>query len=125
MEGSEPRLNGRDRPAGISAYSFDPDGGQWISLPPGRRGARPRADIAWSYPDPPKDAVPVHDLVALFSERLDVAVDGELQSRPTTPWSYRVAGAALDAMRPCGREGADLRRPDAFRRGGDGPSLSA
>lgn len=44
-------------------------------------------DLAWSYEDPLNDAAPVRGLVALFTERLDVTVDGEPQVRPRTPWS--------------------------------------
>ena len=35
------------------------------------------ADIAWYYPDPLDDAVPVRDLVAFWSERSVLTVDGE------------------------------------------------
>lgn len=34
------------------------------------------ADIAWFYPDPLHDAEPVRDLVAFWSERVQVTVDG-------------------------------------------------
>lgn len=44
-------------------------------------------DIAWSYPEPLHDAEPVSDLIAFFTERLDLIVDGEPQPRPRTPWS--------------------------------------
>jgi uncharacterized protein (DUF427 family) len=45
------------------------------------------ADIAWSYPEPLHDAAPVRDLIAFFTERLDLTLDGEAQPRPRTPWS--------------------------------------
>jgi uncharacterized protein (DUF427 family) len=45
------------------------------------------ADIAWSYPEPLHDASPVRGLIAFFTERLDLVVDGEAQARPRTPWS--------------------------------------
>jgi len=45
------------------------------------------ADIAWSYPEPLHDAAPVRDLMAFFTERLDLTLDGEAQPRPRTPWS--------------------------------------
>lgn len=45
------------------------------------------ADIAWSYEDPLHDAVPVRDLIAFFTERLDLTIDGDAQPRPRTPWS--------------------------------------
>lgn len=44
-------------------------------------------DIAWSYEDPLRDGEPVRDLIAFFTERLDVTVDGENQPRQRTPWS--------------------------------------
>jgi uncharacterized protein (DUF427 family) len=44
-------------------------------------------DIAWSYPEPLIDAVPVRGLVAFLTERLDLTIDGEPQPRPRTPWS--------------------------------------
>ena len=47
----------------------------------------PLPDIAWSYPHPLHDAEPVRDLVAFFTERLDLVLDGEPVPRPRTPWS--------------------------------------
>ena len=44
-------------------------------------------DIAWSYEQPLHDAVPVQNLVAFFTERLDLTIDGVPQPRPRTPWS--------------------------------------
>jgi uncharacterized protein (DUF427 family) len=44
-------------------------------------------DLAWSYEAPLKEAAPLAGLVAFFNERVDVTVDGELQSRPHTPWA--------------------------------------
>jgi uncharacterized protein (DUF427 family) len=52
-----------------------------------RFGATLLPDIAWSYPDPLNDAVPVRDLISFFTERLDLTLDGEPQPRPHTPWS--------------------------------------
>jgi len=43
--------------------------------------------VAWSYEDPLHDAVPVRDLVAFFTERLDLVLDGVAVERPVTPWS--------------------------------------
>jgi uncharacterized protein (DUF427 family) len=48
-------------------------------------GALP--DVAWTYPDPLADAVPVKDLLCFFTERLDLVVDGVEVPRPVTPWS--------------------------------------
>ncbi len=44
-------------------------------------------DIAWAYPTPLNDAVPVGGLVCFYTERLDLTIDGEPQPRPRTPWS--------------------------------------
>jgi len=49
-------------------------------------------DIAWTYPDPLHDAAQVRGLVAFFTERIDVILDGERLERPVTPWSARPAG---------------------------------
>jgi uncharacterized protein (DUF427 family) len=43
--------------------------------------------IAWTYPDPLHDALPVRDMVCFFAERSDLTVDGEQMRRPVTPWS--------------------------------------
>jgi uncharacterized protein (DUF427 family) len=43
--------------------------------------------VAWTYPDPLHDGLPVKDLVAFYDERVDVEVDGELQERPATQWA--------------------------------------
>jgi uncharacterized protein (DUF427 family) len=60
---------------GEASYFSVADGG-----PDGR-------DLAWTYPEPLNDAAQVRDLVAFFSERCDIAVDGEPMGRPVTPWS--------------------------------------
>jgi uncharacterized protein (DUF427 family) len=44
-------------------------------------------DIAWSYEEPLHDAAPVRGLIAFYTERLDLTIDGEAQARPHTPWS--------------------------------------
>ena len=44
-------------------------------------------DIAWTYEEPRHDAAPVAGLIAFYTEKLDLTVDGELQRRPRTPWS--------------------------------------
>jgi uncharacterized protein (DUF427 family) len=43
--------------------------------------------IAWSYEEPLHDALPVRDMVAFFTERLDLVLDGVAVERPVTPWS--------------------------------------
>jgi uncharacterized protein (DUF427 family) len=50
-------------------------------------GGRLVRDVAWSYEQPRHDALPVKDMVAFFTERLDLVLDGDPQDRPLTPWS--------------------------------------
>jgi uncharacterized protein (DUF427 family) len=45
------------------------------------------ADVAWTYPEPLREAAPVRDYVAFFNERVDVVVDGQRRERPVTHWS--------------------------------------
>ncbi len=47
------------------------------------------ADIAWTYPDPLREAAEVRDHIAFLSERVDLVVDGTRLERPVTPWSPR------------------------------------
>ena len=49
-------------------------------------------NVAWTYEQPLHDAVPVQDLVAFFTERVDLSVDGVDLSRPVTPWSEQPPG---------------------------------
>jgi uncharacterized protein (DUF427 family) len=53
----------------------------YLSVPDGS------ADVAWSYPDPLREAEPVRDYVAFFNERVDIIVDGQHRERPVTHWS--------------------------------------
>ena len=46
-------------------------------------------DIAWSYPQPLREAAEVTDRIAFFNERVDLVVDGRRVERPVTPWSRR------------------------------------
>jgi uncharacterized protein (DUF427 family) len=46
-------------------------------------------DIAWSYPEPLREAAEVRDRIAFFNERVDLVVDGRRLVRPVTPWSPR------------------------------------
>jgi uncharacterized protein (DUF427 family) len=52
-----------------------------------RIGGRLVPDVAWYYTDPRHDALQVRDLIAFFTERVDVTLDGERHPRPVTPWS--------------------------------------
>jgi uncharacterized protein (DUF427 family) len=44
-------------------------------------------DIAWSYPEPLREAAEVTDRISFFNERVDLVVDGTRVERPVTPWS--------------------------------------
>ena len=44
-------------------------------------------DIAWSYPEPLREAAEVTDRIAFFNERVDLVVNGTRLDRPVTPWS--------------------------------------
>ncbi|MDX6689852.1 MAG: hypothetical protein QOG15_1309 [Solirubrobacteraceae bacterium] len=55
----------------------------YLSLP----GNAADENIAWFYTAPLHDAAAVKDHVAFFNERVDIAIDGEPQQRPRTPWS--------------------------------------
>lgn len=52
-----------------------------------RIGNRVLRDIVWSYPEPIAECPKVRGLLCFFNERVDLYVDGELQSRPWSPWS--------------------------------------
>lgn len=43
-------------------------------------------DVAWSYPEPLREAGEVKDMIAFWDERVDVIVDGERRGRPRTHW---------------------------------------
>jgi uncharacterized protein (DUF427 family) len=58
----------------------------YLALPGGE-------DVAWSYPEPLREAAEVTARVAFFNERVDIVVDGERLARPVTPWSRRRSGA--------------------------------
>jgi uncharacterized protein (DUF427 family) len=47
----------------------------------------PGRNIAWSYDRRFLDAAQIHGLISFFNERVDLTVDGVLQSRPVSPWS--------------------------------------
>ena len=46
-------------------------------------------DVAWTYPQPLREATEVTGRVAFFNEHVDVVVDGVRLPRPVTPWSRR------------------------------------
>ena len=55
----------------------------WTARLPGRD----IPDIAWTYEKPLHDALNVSGMVAFFTERLDLVLDGTSIERPVTPWS--------------------------------------
>jgi uncharacterized protein (DUF427 family) len=56
---------------------------KYWSFPDSDRGT----NVAWAYDSRFIDSSQIHGLVCFFNERVDVAVDGELQEHPVTPWS--------------------------------------
>ena len=50
-------------------------------------GGTTHKDLAWSYRSPIPECPKIENLIAFFSERVDLEVDGERQERPMTPWS--------------------------------------
>jgi hypothetical protein len=52
-----------------------------------RAGGEVEKDLVWYYPEPRHDALRVRDYLCFFNERVDIELDGELQSRPSTGWS--------------------------------------
>ena len=50
-------------------------------------GDQPVPDLAWTYPDPQREASEVRGLVSCFDERVDVVLDRTRVERPMTPWS--------------------------------------
>jgi uncharacterized protein (DUF427 family) len=46
-------------------------------------------DVAWTYPQPLREAAEVTDRIAFFNEHVDIVVDGTPLGRPQTPWSRR------------------------------------
>jgi uncharacterized protein (DUF427 family) len=52
-------------------------------------GGHDEEDLVWCYADPRRDAARIQGYRAVFNERVDLEVDGELQERPETQWSPR------------------------------------
>ena len=46
-------------------------------------------DIAWSYPEPLREAAELTGRIAFLNEWVDIVVDGKPLERPVTPWSRR------------------------------------
>ncbi|WP_205696865.1 DUF427 domain-containing protein [Conexibacter sp. SYSU D00693] len=54
-----------------------------------RHGGR---DLAWVYDEPIPECPKVAGLVCFFDEHVDLAIDGERQRRPVTPWTSDPTG---------------------------------
>jgi uncharacterized protein (DUF427 family) len=52
-----------------------------------RLDGRSIPDLAWTYQSPSAEAAQIRDLVAFFTERVDLVLDGTRIERPVTPWS--------------------------------------
>jgi uncharacterized protein (DUF427 family) len=52
-----------------------------------RVGERLVDDVAWSYRTPLPESEKVAGMIAFYNERVDLVIDGELQSRPRTKFS--------------------------------------
>ena len=52
-------------------------------------------DLAWTYEDPLHDALPVRGMVCFYSERTDLALDGEAVPRTRSPWASPADQARL------------------------------
>ena len=50
-------------------------------------GGEVHDDIVWSYEAPIPEAEGITGLLCFYNERVDLAVDGESQARPQTPFS--------------------------------------
>jgi uncharacterized protein (DUF427 family) len=53
-----------------------------------RAGDTLHEDLAWTYPEPERDALSIRDLICFFNERVDLELDGKAQERPVTQWSH-------------------------------------
>lgn len=54
-------------------------------------------DLVWYYVEPLDEAAKVKGLVCFLNERVDIELDGELDSRPASPWSRGVKSEAQNA----------------------------
>jgi uncharacterized protein (DUF427 family) len=52
-----------------------------------RAGGRLHSDLAWSYPAPLPESQKIAGLIAFYSEKVDLFVDGAREERPHTPFS--------------------------------------
>jgi uncharacterized protein (DUF427 family) len=52
-----------------------------------RTGEALHEDLVWSYGQPIPECPRIAGLLCFFNERVDLTIDGQLQSRPLTPWT--------------------------------------
>jgi uncharacterized protein (DUF427 family) len=52
-----------------------------------RVGDKLLEDLVWTYPTPIPECPKIENLLAFYNEKVDLYVDGDLQSRPHTQWS--------------------------------------
>ncbi len=52
-----------------------------------RVGGLEHRDLGWSYEHPIEGMEAIAGLVCFYSERTDLTLDGQAESRPVTPWS--------------------------------------
>jgi uncharacterized protein (DUF427 family) len=50
-------------------------------------------DVLWTYPSPLPESTRIAGLASFYNERVDIIVDGKLQTRPSSPVAGRVAVA--------------------------------
>lgn len=52
-----------------------------------RLGETLHENLVWHYPEPVREAEPLRGRYAFFNEKVDTAIDGKAEPRPTTKWS--------------------------------------
>jgi uncharacterized protein (DUF427 family) len=62
-------------------------------------------DLVWYYEDPLPEASRIAGLLCFFNERVDIELDGELQARPTSPWSRGVKSEPAQNAAPAQTRG--------------------
>ena|SRR5437660_5852507 len=66
-------------------FSIRPDGGE------------AEQDLIWFYDEPFDEVRRIAGMLCFFNERVDLELDGELQTRPASPWSHGVRSEAQNA----------------------------
>jgi hypothetical protein len=71
--------------------------------------------LVWSYPDPIPECPKIKGLLCFYDERVDLVVDGELQERPETYWSWRRPAYIQDLASPATLSITSQSRSDPSR----------